>query len=98
MRALILACSLAACEVVPPPVVSEPGETCDDACENLALLGCPEAKGSPGADGEFGTSDDETCVDSCEAIQNAGVFRLNTACVAKLEECDRVDSCTGDNQ
>lgn len=68
-------------------------EDCAPACENLQRLRCPGADGSPGADREFGTTDDRTCKTVCEEIMEEGEKTLYPKCVAAARTCQDVDAC-----
>lgn len=73
---------------------TDPMTPCEAACENLRLIGCPGAEGSPGPDEMFGTQDDVPCADVCQEVENLGRFSLNPECISTAETCEQVDACS----
>lgn len=61
------------------PVV--PGAGCEEACDRLSVLGCPEGEPTPAG---------APCVEVCE---NGMAGRYDLACVAGIESCQRLQSC-----
>jgi hypothetical protein len=73
------------------PEADETG--CVAACGNLRALGCDGAQGNSGGDGQWGTSDDQTCEAACTDIAEARLLPLNTACLATVLGCQAADGC-----
>ena len=81
-------------EVVPEPIdTGEEPTACEMACDNIRLIGCAGADGSPGPDEQFGTGDDVSCADVCEDIMSKGDFSIEPECVSAARACEDVDSC-----
>jgi hypothetical protein len=86
--ALIVA--LAACNplVIEPAVPNLPpapdARSCQEACARLVSLRCPE--GDP-------TPDGTTCVEVCENVEESGVVRYPTGCVAAAKTCAEAVAC-----
>jgi len=85
-----LACALLAFRCGPPeePMRPPPSDAapalCDDACANLAALGCPEAEP---------THDGATCEDICLMAETSGVWTIDPECLAAVTTCDDTDAC-----
>ncbi|MCP4674321.1 MAG: hypothetical protein GY854_02145 [Deltaproteobacteria bacterium] len=89
---LVLRCS----PLVPePPVDPDAGtaEDCDAACANLARLQCPGWEGSSGADEQYGTEDDISCVEVCEELLEEPTMTLYPLCTSKATSCEQVEKC-----
>jgi hypothetical protein len=66
----------------PPP--ARDAVPCADACARLASLACEESKPTP---------DGTTCVEICEGIEDSGVVRYPTGCVAAAKSCADAVEC-----
>jgi len=66
---------------------------CEMACENIRLMGCDGAEGSPGPDEQYGNEDDLPCEDVCEHVMSEGDFSIEPECISKASNCDEVDAC-----
>lgn len=76
----------------PDPVIYRPMPAdagtpadCDAACKHLRALKCPE--GEPTAKGA-------SCETVCNNTEGSGTITLSPACVAQIQTCSEVDSCT----
>jgi hypothetical protein len=89
-RSLTLLIWLAACNpLVVEPQLPEPPPApgavpCPVACARLAELGCPEADPTP---------DGASCVDVCQNVEDSGVLRYPTGCVAAATTCAEAQRC-----
>lgn len=66
---------------------------CPRACQTLAWYACPGWKGSPGADEQWGTMDDESCEAVCKAVYAETTGTLHAACTAAATSCQAVEAC-----
>jgi hypothetical protein len=60
-------------------------ELCESACENLQRLGCEEGHPTP---------DGDTCQDWCESVETSGFVSINPACIAAIQKCEDIDTCS----
>jgi hypothetical protein len=85
-----LTLALVACNplVVEPDVPNPPpapnAVPCADACARLASLGCEEGQPTP---------DGTPCVDVCQNVEDSGVVRYPTGCVAAAKDCEEARAC-----
>lgn len=90
MRPVALILFAAACNpLVVDPALPEPPPArdavpCAEACARLASLGCDEAQPTP---------DGTPCADVCQGVEDSGVVRYPTGCVAAAKTCVEARSC-----
>lgn len=84
--AIVFDVMMLGCPSEPGPQPQSPAPVqsgCAGACENLGILGCPEAHSVPGGD-------------SCEAICNKSKgtgLQIDTACILSARSKDAVHAC-----
>lgn len=66
---------------------------CPRACQTLAWYSCPGWRGSPGADEQWGTVDDESCETVCREVYAEPSGTLHAACTAAAMNCAEVEAC-----
>jgi hypothetical protein len=71
-------------EPLPNPGPKPDAVPCADACARLASLRCEEAEPTP---------DGTTCAELCESVENSGVVRYPTGCVAAAKTCEDARAC-----
>jgi hypothetical protein len=87
---LIVALAAACNPLLPEPdPLPNPGPApdavpCHVACERLSSLRCEESEPTP---------DGTTCTELCESVEESGVVRYPTGCVAAAKTCAEAVAC-----